>query len=234
MIWLLLLTSILAGLGRFVRIEGDLSGIDLSAKPTDSESLVIRGLSYLNFPSGDTLTILLQSSDDNMIKRIGIVKRPARIDLPREREYEFDLTLHSCRFIFYDDSLNILRFNLHTEAGYVQLLFKKKGREGGDFTLTGTLSTIEIINPGVVEFSNFRVDCGASRIILCLLDRLKSPIRLFSTLGSVTIRTKENSWIQLHKSGFLNIGPGNPASGEILGKILFKGSINRIKREVLK
>jgi len=231
MIWLLLLTSILAGSGRFVRIEGDLSGIDLTVRPTSSESIVIRGLSYLNFSS---LNILLQSSDENMITRIGIIKRPARIDLPRNREYEFDLTLHSCRFIFYDDSLNILRFNLHTEAGYVQLLFKKKGREGGDFMLTGTLSTIEIINPGVVEFSNFRVDCGASRIILCLLDRLKSPIRLFSTLGSVTIRTKENSWIQLHKSGFLNIGPGNPASGEILGKILFKGSINRIKREVLK
>ncbi|HDM90785.1 MAG TPA: hypothetical protein ENG67_06240 [candidate division WOR-3 bacterium] len=234
MIWILLLTSLLTGSGRFVRIEGDLSGIDLTVRPTSSESIVIRGLSYLNFSSGDTLNILLQSSDENTIMRIGIIKRAARIDLPREREYEFDLTLHSCRFIFYDDSLSILKFNLHTEAGYVQLLFKRKGRKGGDFTLTGTLSTIEIINPGEVEFSNFRVDCGASRIILCLLDRLKSPIRLFSTLGSVTIRTKENSWIRLQKSGFLNIGPGNPERGRFLGNILFRGSVNRIKREVLK
>ncbi len=234
MIWILLLASILAGTGKFVRIEGDLSGIDLAVKAAESESLEVRGLAHSDFASGDTLVILLKSPDENMITRIGLVKRAARIDLPRGWKYEIDLTLHSCRSIFYIDSLNLLRLNLHTEAGYLQLLFERSGTDRGDFTITGTLSRIEIINPGGANFHSFRVDCGASRIILCLLERFAAPIRLFSTLGSVTIRTEKDSWIQFKKSGFLNIGPGNPGRGRFLGKILFRGSVNRIKREVLR
>ncbi len=230
----LLLTIIIGWSGHFVKISGDLSGTFVTLRSTDDTTFVFRGLEYVLDQHGDTVSIYLTVPQEEMITRIGIIKRAAKICLPKNFKYEISLSLHNSRGVFVFDEIDAERVRIHVETGSAEIIFGKNCSSGRVYRFTSVLSTLRIRDPGLAKAKEFRIDCGGSKISIDVVSPLLTPIKISSTLGLIEIRIPPSGYLMVSKNGLLNVGPGRISGTVPLGTVEIMGTLNRITEEVTK
>jgi hypothetical protein len=213
-------------------ITGDLTGVYLTLKKGEADTLKVLGIEPLIFKEGERLRVILRYDAENFLSFLGLMRKKVDLRLPTNFDLRLNLEGSASTVVVDAEGLRLSEMGITLSSGSIIVTSRSENPISMErLKVSQSLGSLQILGLGFFRAHEIEIGAGMSKLEISLEGSWKesSDISIFSTLSRITLWKPKSISLHLISSGVLNPGKKKLGSGPKKVKVRFRGSVNKFE-----